>query len=197
LERIVETALAIVDHDGPDALSLRGLAERLSSSTAMLYRHVSNKSELVGLVIERALAEVDLPEPDDEQPWDAVCRSTMYAVYATLTRHRSLAPLLMERFPNGPHAAAIRERILHALLRSGFAPDTAASAVATLARYTLGFAMQSGTPQQEHQPAQVSGPGTAAVAHLLPKPLTDEFEFGLTLMLEGLRSMHPANGYRG
>ncbi|WP_320066706.1 TetR/AcrR family transcriptional regulator [Micromonospora sp. RTGN7] len=198
LDRIIETALVMIDHDGPDQFSFRGLADRLSSSTATLYRHVKDKSELLGLVIERTLADVDLPEAADEQ-WDETCRTTMCSVFASLTKHPGVARILIQQFPSGPHAAAIRERVLHALIQGGFGPGTAAVGGATLARYTLGFAVQAALESAhasdntvESNPLMINQsryPSTAAVAHLLPKPLAEEFDFGLRLLLQGLRSM--------
>jgi len=192
--RIIDTALQIVDEEGADALTLRALAERLSSGTATLYRHVSGRAELVGLVVDRMLADVDLPpiEDDDADPWDVVCHRTATAVFETIARHRSVATLLIEQMPAGPHAIALRERIARALLRSGMAPETAAAAVATLARHIVGFAMQSGEREGAADRAYPLEPGAypnlMVVAPHLPKPLAEEFDFGLRHLLTGLKS---------
>ncbi|WP_353816608.1 TetR/AcrR family transcriptional regulator [Agromyces sp. SYSU T00266] len=191
-ERIVDAALQIVDEQGADALTLRAVAERISSSTATLYRHVSGRSELIGLVIDRMLGEVELPavEDDDEQPWEVVCHRTATAIFTTIAQHRSVATLLIERFPTGPHAIALRERIARALLRGGLPPEVAAAAVATLGRYILGFAMQSAADDGAQRPSftvdPMAYPHLVELAPLLPKPLAEEFEFGLTHLLSGL-----------
>jgi len=193
-ERIVDTALQIVDEEGADALSLRALAERLSSGTATLYRHVSGRAELIGLVIDRMLADVELPpvEQDDQEPWDVVCHRTATAIFETIAQHRSVAILLIERIPTGPHALALRERITRALLRTGMPPEKAATAVATLARYTLGFAMQSAgrdDPPPTSYPIEPSVyPHLTRIAPYLPRPLSEEFDFGLGHLLRGMRA---------
>src|ERR1700745_1748683 len=43
LDRIVTTALQIVDDEGADALSMRTLAQRLDSGPPTLYRHVTGR----------------------------------------------------------------------------------------------------------------------------------------------------------
>src|SRR2546430_1768414 len=53
LDRIVATALRIVDEQGADALSMRSLAQALDSGTATLYRHFANRAELIAQVVDR------------------------------------------------------------------------------------------------------------------------------------------------
>ncbi|MGS0562163.1 TetR/AcrR family transcriptional regulator [Microbacterium aurugineum] len=197
-QRIVDTALQIVDTDGAEALSLRALADRLSSSTATLYRHVDSRAELIGLVIDRMLADVDLPPADDDDAhsWDVVCHRTATAVFATIAEHRRVAPLLIERFPTGPHAIALRERMARALLRGGFSADVVATGVATLGRYVLGFAMQANSDQAASTAAysfdERRHPSLIVVAEYLPTTLGDEFDFGLTHLLSGLEATQRA-----
>jgi AcrR family transcriptional regulator len=196
-ERILQTALDLIDEDGPEALSLRALADRLSSSTATLYRHVSGRSELINLVIDRMIGEAGLHERDyADLPWDEACHRIATTVFETLSRHGNAARLLVDVVPTGPHGMAVRELLLGTLLRAGFPPDVAARTMAMLAHYVLGFAMQ--LPQAGAGPARPDGtdglrgaapddfPHIASVAHLLPRPLPEEFAFGLDLLLTAL-----------
>lgn len=190
-QRIIDTALQLVDESGADALTLRALAVQLSSSTATLYRHVDNRAELVGLVVDRMLADVDLPpvDVDDRDPWNVVCHRIATAIFVTIAEHRKVAPLLVERFPGGPNAILLRERLARALLRGGFSPEVTAKSVATLGRYILGFAMQADaddSPQGHPAGDAADTPNLVRVAEFLPQPLIAEFDFGLTLLLKGL-----------
>ncbi|WP_372984762.1 TetR/AcrR family transcriptional regulator [Microbacterium sp.] len=194
-QTIIDTALRLVDERGADALTLRALAVELSSSTATLYRHVHNRAELVGLVVDRMLADVELPslQVDDRDSWDEVCHRTATAIFVTMAEHRKVAPLLIERFPDGPNAILLRERMARALLRAGFSAEVAAKSVAMLGRYILGFSMQADADNENghDQPVRdaVSTPHLARVAAYLPQPLIAEFDFGLSLMLQGLRNV--------
>src|SRR5689334_21438086 len=58
LDRIIATAIEIVDEEGADALSMRTLAQRLESGTATLYRHFGSRAQLVAHVVDAVLGEV-------------------------------------------------------------------------------------------------------------------------------------------
>lgn len=198
LERIVSTALQIVDDEGADALSMRTLAQRLGSGTATLYRHFDNRAALVAHVVDRVFGAVELK--GDEllaMGWQQALRTVAHTMFEALARHRNAARLMVEEIPLGPNAMALREHCVAALLDSGFPPRLAAHAFATLSRYVLGFAIQvSGHGGGQLDDAQLSAvfqgvdpalfPATVAVAGSMPVPIEDEFSFGLELLLSGL-----------
>ncbi|MBD0842013.1 TetR/AcrR family transcriptional regulator [Streptomyces sp. TRM68416] len=199
LERIVATALRIVDEEGADALSMRTLAQRLGSGTATLYRHFDNRAALVAHVVDRMFGVVE-PNGDEllAMGWQRALRTVAHTMFDALARHRNAARLMGEGIPLGPNAMALRERCVAVLLHGGFPPRVAAYAYATLARYVLGFAVQAdghgGAGQADDaQPAAVFGsldadlfPATVTVAGAMPVPIEDEFSFGLELLLSGL-----------
>jgi TetR/AcrR family transcriptional regulator, tetracycline repressor protein len=195
-ERIVAAALALVDAEGADALSMRTLAQRLDSGTATLYRHFANRAELVARVVDHVFGEIRL---DADQlaglDWKHSCKTVATAMFAALAQHPHVVPLLLEQTPLGPNAMAIREAGLAMFLNNGFPPELAARSYATLSRYVLGFAIQltadpdSQTTQDSaafHQVDPARFPATLAVADTLPVPLDVEFTFGLDLILNGL-----------
>ncbi|MEU0529662.1 TetR/AcrR family transcriptional regulator [Amycolatopsis tolypomycina] len=201
LDRILATALQLVDEEGAEALSMRSLAQRLESGTATLYRHFGNRATLVTQVIDRVFGEIELDSRAlAELSWDEACQAVARAMFDTLGRHRKVAPLLIEQTPTGPNAMALRERCLAVLLDGGLPPSVAARAYATLARYVLGFAIQlagagDGAEQERasarfHDLPEGEFPATRAVADSLPVPLADEFAFGLDLIVAGLRQRH-------
>src|SRR4029453_2158629 len=59
-ERVVAEALAVIAHDGVQALTMRRLAARLQVVPGALYHHVRNKQQLHDLVLDNVLAEVDV-----------------------------------------------------------------------------------------------------------------------------------------
>ncbi|MCA2244279.1 TetR/AcrR family transcriptional regulator C-terminal domain-containing protein [Mycobacterium sp. WUMAC-067] len=199
MERILRAAVELLDEQGPDALSMRSLAQRLESGTATLYRHFSSRSELVSQVIDHILGEVDLDARSlAALPWQRACITLAQHMFDALSRHGNVAPLLIEYTPTGPSALANRERCLAVLLNNGFAPAVAAHAYATLARYVLGFAIQLSATTAGEQ-AELSAafhrldpsryPATVTVADDLPVPLAGEFAFGLRLIVSGLERL--------
>src|SRR3954462_15816766 len=67
VERIVDTAMALMAERGYDAVSMRSLAKELDTGPASLYAHVANKEEIDQLVIDRIAARLEIPEPDPER----------------------------------------------------------------------------------------------------------------------------------
>jgi AcrR family transcriptional regulator len=194
-ERIVAAALALVDAEGADALSMRTLAQRLDSGTATLYRHFANRAQLVASVVDHVFGEVRLDADQlADQNWQHSCHTVATAMFATLGQHPNVAPLLLEQTPLGPRAMAIREAGLAMFLANGFTPDLAARSWATLSRFVLGLAIQltADNGSQAHDSAAFHDvdpsrfPATLAAADALPVPLEDEFAFGLDLILRGL-----------
>lgn len=197
LDRIIDAAVAVLDEDGADALSMRNLAQRLDSGTATLYRHFTGRADLVAQVVDRVLAEAHV---DDDalagMTWQYACETLAHSSFDVFRRHPHVAPLLIEQIPTGPNAMAQREQTIALLLKSGFKPALAAQACATLARYVLGFATQLSPPDARSGGDEVwqtldpqTFPATASVADHLPVPLQQEFAFGLELLIEGLNQV--------
>jgi AcrR family transcriptional regulator len=198
LDRIIDTALQIVDEEGADALSMRTLAQRLESGTATLYRHFANRSEMIAQVVDRVFGEVEFSAEElATMGWQRACESFAHATFEVLHCHRNVAPLLVEQAPIGHNAMAQRERLLAVLLDNGFTPPLAARSYATLARYVLGFALQLSGHESDHE--QLSArfhkldpqmfPATHTVANYMPVPLDEEFALGLELIIDGLAKM--------
>ena len=197
VDRIVSTALQIVDDDGADALSMRTLAQRLDSGTATLYRHFTGRADLVAHVVDRVFGSVELDIARlSTMTWQEACKTAVHSMFDALRRHQNVAPLLAEDVPIGPNALAARERMIAFLLANGFPPALAARSYATLARYVLGFAIQLTGARSDADDASLARvfhdldplifPATVAVAEHIPVPLDDEFAFGLELIVDGL-----------
>jgi TetR/AcrR family transcriptional regulator, tetracycline repressor protein len=208
LDRIVGAALELVEQGGAGALSMRSLAQRLDSGTATLYRRFASRAALIAHVVDHVFGEVPLePEALTGMSWQEACRTLARGMFDALSRHRGLAPLLLEQVPIGPNVMAQRERWLAVLLEGGFPPELAARTFATLVRHVLGFAIQLDPHRGAHQDdpqlaAAFHGtdpsrfPATQAVADSLPVPLEVEFAFGLELLVEGLGALRERSARR-
>src|SRR5262249_47768915 len=73
-EEIVTAAIGLADEAGPEAVTMKAVAARLGSYTAMaLYRYVYSKDGLVDLMLDAAAAEI--PRPGQPGPsWRADLR---------------------------------------------------------------------------------------------------------------------------
>lgn len=199
MERIIAAATAIVDEDGAEALSMRTLAQRLDSGTATLYRHFKSRAQLIAHVIDTVLGEADIDAAAArEMPWRNAVESGARTLFEVFRAHPQVARLLADRIPMGPNAMRQREAMIAALLNAGFSSELAAQAYATVARFVLGFAIQTveyptdddaELPETWRAQDPQSYPATVAVADHLPVGLEREFSLGLEWILNGLTQL--------
>src|SRR5438045_7052571 len=91
--RIAQVALATVDRDGLEALSLRRLGAELGVEGMAIYRHFPNKAAVLAGIVEVLLAELVIPPPSNV-PWQAVFREVSRAYRALLLRQPHAITLL-------------------------------------------------------------------------------------------------------
>lgn len=136
--RIVEEAIALLDEEGPDSLSMRRLGSRLGVSTMSTYHHFSDKAALVDAIAERVMAELADPPADDD--WRDALRQLAVSFRGLTRRHPSVFRALMagERPP-----AMVRtvDAVVDRLMAAGFDTAAATAVVRTVVRYLLGGMM--------------------------------------------------------
>jgi AcrR family transcriptional regulator len=71
-DRVLQTAVELADRNGIDSISMRKLADALGVVPMALYRHVANKDELLGGMIDVVVGEIDPPRTDTD--WKTVMR---------------------------------------------------------------------------------------------------------------------------
>lgn len=204
VNRIVDSALQVIDEQGLDGLSMRSLAKHLNSSTATLYRHFPTRAALVQSMIDRVLGEVDVDGTNyRDLDWRQGCEKISHGIFDAFRRHRQTALLLADHTPVGPNAAAVRERTLAVLIDGGFEVTVAARSGAMIGHLILGFAIQYGGEREttdadrEAFRKAIHGmdlsrfPATAAVKQARWRPTTvdQEFEFALQMVLDGLSQL--------
>ena len=138
-ERVLNAALVLAERDGLERLSMRQLARELDVSPMALYRHVTNKEDLLDGLIERLLTELRLP--DDSLGWEQRLRMLADELRALAHRHPGLFGLLLQRRAVGAQATRPRESVLRALRDGGLDPDAAARRERLLSTVIMGFAL--------------------------------------------------------
>lgn len=132
---IVERALTVMDTDGPDAVTIRRIAQEFGVTPMALYWHVANKDELLAAMGDALLAEVVTPEPAGS--WSAQLRAVVEALVAGMSPHPAAAELVLPRILVAEPGLRITEFTLALLEDAGFSPEQAAD----LARMGLQTAM--------------------------------------------------------
>jgi AcrR family transcriptional regulator len=128
-DRILETALAVVEEDGLEALSMRRLAQELDVWPMSLYRYFQDKDALLDALAEAVADEITLPAADGS--WRHQAKDLTEQARAAFARHPgSLAPA----------AARLSDGGVPILEAAGLPPDEARQAWQALMAFTAGAA---------------------------------------------------------
>ncbi|GAA4618932.1 hypothetical protein GCM10023195_85410 [Actinoallomurus liliacearum] len=147
-ETVVDGALALVDEEGLDRLTVRRLAQRLGVTPMALYWHFKNKEELQGALVNRLWSLVDT-DVDPATPWHARLHVLMTSVVAVLRTHPSAAQLMMTaNLEAAPYCYDSMETALVLLAEGGFTPDQAAA----ISKYGLRTATMLAVRDPKMQP---------------------------------------------
>ncbi|MBW8482238.1 TetR/AcrR family transcriptional regulator [Actinomadura sp. PM05-2] len=129
---IVRTAVAVLDAEGLDAVTMRRVAQELGTGPASLYAHVGSKDELYELMLDHVLGEVELPARVEPERWQEQMKEVSRASRAVLSAHRDIARVSLASLPTGPNTLAIGEFRLALMRAGGIPPRVAALAIDTL-----------------------------------------------------------------
>jgi AcrR family transcriptional regulator len=139
LEQIVDVALALVDAEGADALSVRRVAGVLGVRPNTLYTYLAGRAALEQAVVERVLAEADPRLLDgDASQWRARITTYALALRRRLRAHPGVAALVMRAPMDGAAALAVGEGMLGAFADAGLATEDAARATWVVIVQVLG-----------------------------------------------------------
>lgn len=192
--RIAQAALAVIDRDGLEALSMRRLGAELGVEGMAVYRHFPNKAAVLAGVVEALLGELVIPPPSSV-PWQAVFREVARAYRALLLRHPHAIPLLAALPLSDPAAAGAAGAVMAQLRAAGFDAQAALKTLATITSYVVGIAQwEVGTAPLRVEGREFTFPPDADpyLVELLPQLAEDDcdetFEFGLDVIVRGLES---------
>jgi AcrR family transcriptional regulator len=85
-ERIVETAIEILDTDGESALTFRALTARLATGAGAIYHHVASKDELLAATTDHVIARVMTEGIGGAEPREAI-RAIALGVFDAIDAH--------------------------------------------------------------------------------------------------------------
>ena len=193
--RVLEAAVRFADREGLEALSMRKLGAQLGVEAMSLYNHVPNKDALLDGMVEVLLGELEVPSEDGS--WEERVREAYRGFRRLARQHPNVFPLLVVRPPDTMDGVWLVEEFLKTLRGAGFDAVTALYAFRTLSGYAMGYAMA------EIRGFAMEPGGGRAGARTLPEEdfphisgleeklsgvdRDAEFEFGLDLILGGLR----------
>ena len=199
-ERVFQAAADLADRDGLSALTMRRLGAELGVEAMSLYKHVTNKEEILDGIVEVVVGEIETPRAGAE--WKEAMRRRAISAREVLSRHSWAIGLLEARDSNGPTALRYIDSILGNLRSAGFSIENAVHAFWLLDSFVYGQVIQ-----ETNLPISSSKEMTKSTGSTLEQDTMDqyphlveigehamrsdytvdkEFEFGLDLILEAL-----------
>lgn len=138
-ESVIEKSLQLLDEEGVDAITMRGIAQRLGVTTPTVYWHVNSKDGLLDRLYDHLCSEVPSPPSGS---WQDRLRSLACSIRAVFARHRDAARIAVGRFPLGPHGLRVTEAALEALTEAGLREEDVAYATYLFFSYVTTFSYQ-------------------------------------------------------
>lgn len=146
-DHVLESAVALADEGGIEALTIRELATAMGTKPMSIYRHVPSKEEIVDGMVDRVFAEIERPSTDGD--WLAALRQRCVSAREALNRHPWAAPLMESRTSPGPETLGHHDAVVGCLRRGGLSWQAVADANAMLDAYIYGFALlEASLPRQ-------------------------------------------------
>ncbi len=203
---------------------MRRLAQELGVVPMALYKHVANKEELLGGMVDTIVGEIGPPVPD--APWKSAVRLRVLSARQVLLRHPWARPVIETRTNVTPPAVlGYMDGFAGMFLTGGFSVDLTHHVM-----HAMGSRMWGGFTQEVfddsagagNQHAQVPAEARAAMAQQMAENFPPhlfkiaavaahedgsvvgngcddqfEFEFALDLLLDGFERLHQQNWTSG
>jgi AcrR family transcriptional regulator len=122
---VIDAALAILQSEGLDAVTMRRVAAALDTGAASLYVYVTGREGLLQAMLDRVTATIEL-EPPDPSRWRAQLHSVLGRMHQALVAHPGIAALTLEDPPTTEVVLRLTENLLGILLAGGIDPQGAA-----------------------------------------------------------------------
>jgi TetR/AcrR family transcriptional regulator, tetracycline repressor protein len=206
-DAVVSAALDLLAEGGLEAVSFRRIAAKLGVSGPTLYWHVDNKRRLMDLMAEELVRRggTAYTEPEHGQPWWEWLRTDARRMFRALIGTRDAPRVLAGNRPSAESFAGV-ERVLGVLVDAGLTPGQAQQTLFAIGAYVIGSATewQAEADRAQDQPLPPADDErlnalradllsdqpllVAAIHERLTSPDDAAFEFGLDLIVEGLRA---------
>jgi len=202
-DRVLTGAIALADEVGMEGFTIRKLATAIDVKPMTIYHHIPNKEAIVDGMVDVIFSEIDLPPVDTD--WKTAMQQRAHSARVVLAQHPWAAPLMESRTNPGPATLGHHNAVLGCLRGAGFSIEMTAHAYALIDAYIYGFALQEASlPATGGEDMAELAEGLSeqlpmdeyphlmelTIEHVL-KPgydFSNEFEFGLSLILDGLEA---------
>jgi AcrR family transcriptional regulator len=146
-EKIAETAIAIADAEGFEAVSMRRIAAELGAGTMTLYHYVRTKDELIALMDDAIMGELLIPDDEVPDGWREGLAEIARRTRAVFDRH----PWSLESLRNadaGPNGMRHVEQTFAVAAGTGLGPVEMFELTALVDDYVFGHVVRSAEAQR-------------------------------------------------
>jgi len=206
-DRVIDAALAIMDEEGLEAVSMRRVAREVGVEAMSLYHHVRDKDDLLQGMCSRIMASFEFPA--EGGGWADRVRAGARAWRRLLQAHPDVMRLFTETHgpdPTSPESIRPTEFALGLIREGGLSDRDTVQAFHAFGGYIQGFVMMEGAsigkshhdPEVHRRMAESipadAFPVLAAVGRYFTECSADEqFEFGLDLLIRGIQGRAAAD----
>jgi AcrR family transcriptional regulator len=196
-DRVLRTALDLVDREGVDGLTMRRLGRELGVEAMSLYGYVDSKEDLIEGVVEQVFRQMPLIVPGPGR-WQDRIRRHAQAYRSVLLDHPNAVRLVARRPLGTEGIAAFVESALAELQALGFDLEMADRVLGVVASFTLGHVAEQvgdevragslARPERDTIDAD-RFPLLARVGGMKPTNYDHEFDLGMDFIVAGLERL--------
>jgi AcrR family transcriptional regulator len=192
--QLVTAALALIDEEGGEALSMRALAKRVDRQVSSLYNHVASRGDLIEAVRARIVEDIDT-DMFDAETWDSGLEAWARSYLAAFSAHPNAIDLLATTPIRDASTLRMYDRVIAALIAGGWPVGDAVAVMRAVESQVLGSALDIVAPADLLEQSSVPVEHAAMRAALDPSlgasfSADRAFEVGLAALLAGLRDRH-------
>jgi AcrR family transcriptional regulator len=135
-DAIEQAALALIEKEGLEELSMRKLGAKLGVEAMSLYHHFPSKAHLLDALLERLIGTLTVPS--SELPWRERLASICYGYRALAAKHPRFAPFMLVHRMNTRVTLAWLESMTKIVADGGFEPEQGARAFRLVSYFLMG-----------------------------------------------------------
>lgn len=205
---VVTEAIALADAEGLDAVSMRALAARLGVVPMALYKHIADKEDLVGRMVDQIVE--GYPRPPEEGHWRARVRFRALGAREAIIAHPWLGTAIDTRKRRTEVVLTHMNAVAGDLIEGGVSADLTHYAMHALGNRIWGYSSEA----FEYADAPTLADATPSILEEMverfPHVVTiamdaaqrnpsgscerqREFEFTLDLLLDSFERLHAAH----
>lgn len=197
--RVIEAAARVADAAGLAGVSMRSVGRELEVEAMSLYHHVASKDALLDGLADWVFERIDTPSAS--HPWRSEMERRAHSARTVLAAHPWGLGLIESRRSPGPATLHHHDAVIGCLRTAGFTIALAAHAFSVLDAYVYGFVLTEvnlpfapgESPEQFIDEIATALADHPHLAEMVTEQVVgrdyaygDEFDYGLTLVLDGL-----------